>query len=121
MLCRYCAGTYEECGCGFGYCAHCNDGVITDPPFGPPLGSEELNILTPKDFDVIINYKLRGIPEQIEYVSIHLTGKQLLNYVEIGALQNYWGSDYMDETLGDVLNRAAWLVKQKINTEKEES
>lgn len=32
--CNWCKGTGEECGCGEGYCVHCNKGAVPDWPFG---------------------------------------------------------------------------------------
>lgn len=113
MKCAWCKGTGKECGCGLGYCAHCKNGETSDPPFGPPQNDPSLNIITPKEFDVIIDYQIRDIPEQIEFISIFLTGEQLLTADEIQALKNYWDDDYRDETLGETLNRAAWLVAQR--------
>lgn len=114
MICRWCKGTGKECGCGLGYCAHCQKGIVTDPPFGPEPDSQDLNILKPQDFDVIIDYSIRDIPAQIDYVSIHMVGTQLLSDYELTSLKKYWDDDFRDETLGDVLNRAAWLVSQRI-------
>lgn len=37
MLCKWCKGTGEECGCGEGKCAHCLNGQVTDPPYGQEL------------------------------------------------------------------------------------
>ena len=116
MICHWCKGTYKECGCGLGHCAHCNNGETADPPFGPAPDSHELDILSKANFEEIIEFGERDIHEQIEFVSIHLEGKQLLTVDELDALKSYWDNDYRDETLGDVLNRAAWLVKQKLKT-----
>lgn len=112
MICSWCKGLNKECGCGLGYCAHCDNGKTADPPFGPAMDSEELQILTSQDFDVIIDGQRRDVHAQIDYVSIHLTGKQLLTKQQLRQLKTYWDDLYREETLGDVLNRAAWMVHQ---------
>ena len=118
MICKWCNGTGEECGCGLGYCAHCNNGVTTNPPYGPITLDycEELNILTDKDFEEMNLGRVSAI-SCIELVSIQLVGKQILSEEELQTFRDYWCDDARDETLGRFLNRVAWLVKQKMKKE----
>jgi len=113
MKCIWCNGTSEECGCGLGYCAHCKNGETSDPPFGPHERSPELDILTADDFDKISFGNGLDAHEAIDAVSFHLVGRQVLSVEELQQLKDFWDDDYRDETIGNVLNRAAWLVKEK--------
>lgn len=116
MICPSCKGSNEECGCGTGKCDHCNNGVITDPPFGPlnTRYCEELEILSSEDFAIIINYDIRCIHEQIAFIPEYMGQKNILTQDEIKTFQKYWDDPYRDETLGNVLNRVAWLVNDRI-------
>lgn len=115
MICSWCNGTNEECGCGTGKCDHCDNGVVTDPPFGPSelRYCEELDILTKSDFEIIIDYDLRNIYQQIEFIPVYLNKPDSLTKHEIDIFKSYWDNPFRDENLGQVLNRVAWLVKNK--------
>lgn len=117
MKCKWCNGTYKECGCGEGHCAHCNHGVITDPPFGPITQEycKELDTLSREDFDNLGLFNPYDINECIDMVSPYLVGKQVLSEEELHQFKDYWDDFYRDENAGQVLNRVAWLVKQKLS------
>ncbi len=116
MKCNWCNGTYEECGCGFGHCVHCLNGQVTEPPFGPLdycRNCDDLNILSNDDFNTIIDETKRDIYQQFAYVPEHLGFPSTLTDNELALFNSYWDSPHRNETLGDVLNRVAWLVKEK--------
>lgn len=118
MICHWCNGTAAECGCGYGYCAHCNNGEITDPPFGPKPNSPELEqMLSDEDLKELGKIAQDSIINRLSAVSIYLAGDQLLSERELSSIWEYWDDDFRDETLGDVCRRVAWLVKQKIKKE----
>lgn len=113
MKCKWCAGTAKECGCGYGYCAHCINGETTDPPFGPmESSSKELEILTDYDFDKMDIGRKSAIDSILE-VSLYLKGRQVLSEQEIKVIKDYWEDSARDENLGEVMQRVAWLVNQK--------
>lgn len=110
MICKWCNGTNEECGCGYGYCAHCDNGEVTNPPFGPyPIP----DILTQNERDKIWEIADNDCHKVIENVSIVIAGKQILSDDELKQALDYWDNPYRDETIGEVTNRVAWLVNQK--------
>ena len=110
MICRWCNGANIECGCGYGYCAHCNNGETANPPFGAngvPV------VLTNADRSAIWEISDNDCHKVIENVSIILVGKQLLSPEELTKFVEYWDNPYRDETIGEVTDRVAWLVNQK--------
>lgn len=115
MKCNWCDGTYEDCGCGVGHCDHCKNGEVTNPPFGPlsyVRDCPSLDILSSEDMENILNNKL-NIYEQFSSVPKYLGYPDSLSSDELSIFNKYWDNVYRDETLGDVLNRIAWLVKEK--------
>lgn len=112
MICHWCKGTYEECGCGEGYCSHCNHGVVTDPPFEP---KEYLNIdyttlleeasATACNFDIV---------KMCRKASEAYTGKMVLSDEDVAKFVGYWEDHYRDETIGEVQWRIEQRVKQRI-------
>jgi len=113
LICKWCAGTGEECGCGYGYCAHCDNGETTNPPFGPiDENSEELKILNDKDFDNL-NLGKRSALACLMDIPVYMTGQQVLSEKELDVINDYWCDFARDETIGVVMQRVAWLVNQK--------
>lgn len=117
MQCKWCAGTYNECGCGYGHCAHCNGGTVTVPPFGPAryLQHEDW-ILTVEDFEHIINWEVdwkQRMRVFSDCISEKLGSAYRLTDAEVKMIDDYWNDAFRDETIGDVLQRVAMLIKSK--------
>jgi hypothetical protein len=115
MQCHWCKGTYEECGCGEGHCAHCDNGEVTNPPYGPKRYLEGDDIII-YDFDGLIDYNHPSwFNNACEKVSIKIAGKMVLNEKDIQIFSDYWNDQkYRDETIGDVLQRVAMFINDKI-------
>ena len=114
MKCRWCKGTYEECGCGEGYCDHCNNGETTDPPYGPLVLMDKTKFCRtiPDQFFVdICDFYKRTCHEQIEYVSHYVFNEQLLTDEEIANFKAYWDDPYRDECIGEVLVRIVYYIR----------
>jgi hypothetical protein len=117
MQCHWCKGTAEECGCGYGYCAHCAEGEVTDPPFGPERYLEFFDeILKPSDFEQCVDWsvpheqRMRAFSDAISKI---LRSDYRLNDDEVAMFEKYWEDQYRDETIGEVLQRVAMLIKAK--------
>ena len=116
MICSWCNGTGKECGCKEGYCLHCNKGEVANPPFGPIVNSytEELDILSQEQMDTIIDNFKKTVHEQIAFIPVYMEQHGILSEQEIKSFQDYWDNPYRNENLGQVLNRVAWLIENKI-------
>lgn len=116
MKCVWCKGTFKECGCGFGHCAHCKNGEVTDPPYGPLVIMRKTDFykdIPAKFFDDICDFKVRTCLEQIEFTSIYCFGSQLLSDKELQNFKKYWEEEFRDESIGEVLARIVYYICDK--------
>lgn len=130
LTCYHCDATSKACchaslglpcvdspDCQLNSCSYCQNGKIIceDPPYGPALAdySDDLLLLSNEDFNHIIDYDIRNIHQQIEYVPVYLNFPHSLSEEELNNFKKYWDSPHRSENLGEVLNRVAWLVLSK--------
>ena len=117
MICSWCKGSGEECGCGHGHCMHCENGETTTPPIGDPITMMDTDFYynLPRDFfKSILGFRggVRTPHQTIENVSLVMYGEQRLTDEEIQKMKDYWDSPYRDETIGEVIARIAKYIKR---------
>ena len=115
MICSWCKGSGKECGCGNGYCMHCDNGETKNPPIGDPITMMDTDFyynLPRGFFESIVDFSVRDVHQTIEYVSIALYGEQRLTDDEIQKMKDYWDSPYREETIGEVIARIAKYIKR---------
>lgn len=106
MLCRWCNGSREECGCGYGYCAHCRDGRQTSPPFGDgsktPLSDKRVSELATQ----ITNERAFGTYAMISIISQSAASIDLPDD-EVNIYLAYWDDFYRDANLGEFIRQVS--------------
>lgn len=113
MICMWCKGTFEECGCGMGHCDHCDNGQVTNPPYGPQRYLEFDDIIL-EDTDGLIDFNLDNWVEVLcERVSKKIANEMILSEAEVKMFVDYWDERFRDETVGDVIQRIAMCVTDK--------
>lgn len=120
--CRWCAGDGKECGCGYGYCAHCGgSGELPDPPFGmPPNPKVEDSIaITLKQLTEIVDWwfntkelvlESKDLVVEVDYV---LFDGQTLTVEEVETFAAYFDNQYRDETIGEFICMVADYIYKK--------
>lgn len=119
MICRWCKGTGEECGCGEGYCTHCSGtGIITDPPFEHPYGVE-LHKIKPLEDSLVdkfakdfcnTNEQDFNFEQFIQSIALSSCGEKIPSE-DVQIYIDYWGNPNRGETLGDYILQIALRAK----------
>ena len=118
MKCNHCAGTFEDCGCGLGYCSHCNKGEVADWPFN--ITEDDLVIVDhayDAMFDIFQSYKdLRTAIIKIGQSFMDVT----LSDADIDVLEAFYKNRYRNTNIGQfsaiVGYRAFQIAKQIYNS-----
>jgi hypothetical protein len=120
MECQWCKGTGGPCGCGSDYCEHCNNGIAADPPYGPLRylrGSDDVVIT--REQTALIDWVNQDYRERMRYIADKVSeifGTEIkLSDEEVDMFNQYWDNMYRDETIGDVMQRIAMMIKDKMN------
>lgn len=126
MLCRWCKGTGEECGCGEGHCVHCGgSGKVASPPFEAQLrnvlSSEQVSRLAERwcsrDQSVPMDVAWEKLTTDVARAAVNDSrdlhngdAYQVLKPSVVAAFSAYWEHPCRDETLGQVIQRIAQYV-----------
>jgi len=109
MQCSFCKGTGEECGCGLGYCDHCNgSGKVCDYPFdGKKIDPDKMiknKKLINELADVFDYENMEELKSFVRMVALKSSGK-VLDEFDVNLLALYWESSTRVENLGQWIQR----------------
>lgn len=105
MDCRWCKASGGECGCGYGYCAHCGgSGQQTEPPFGHLDRSCVDSAVVHYWAEVYHDTSNLELKSFVDSVAIAVCGNPLADE-DTQTLVDYWNEPYRDENLGDWITR----------------
>ncbi len=109
-VCHVCGGTGEECGCGQGYCTHCNrTGFLAMAPFESDFTFEyevdqELMKFWAGRFDQYSARFNKTVLDFVQDCALASSGK-FLPLEEATAFLDFWDNPSRNSTLGEFIER----------------
>lgn len=118
MICKWCKGTYKECGCGLGHCAHCFNGEAADPPYGPQRYLNEDDLVTNDTTGIFNMQEPDWFRSGCFNICYRLAPEIVFEEDEFKLFRDYWDNPWRDETVGDTIQRVAMFILDKQKREK---